>query len=237
MTRRIVSLSGGKDSTAMLHIILEKGLPFDEVLFFDGGWEFPEMYDHLELVEQKTGVVITRLKPDKPFVYYMREHILTRGTNKGMRGYGWPWRFGRWCTRIKINTLIKHNKDSIQYVGIAFDETKRMKDDKTLIYPLVENHMTEKDCLEYCYKLGYTWGGLYEHMNRVSCYCCPLQRTAEIQWLYNERPELWQQMRDMDAIIGTIGGRRFHSHTLAEWEERFEKEKARYPLFDGLEES
>ena len=58
---QIVSLSGGKDSTAMLHLMLEKGEPFHSVIFFDTGWEFPQMYEHLDLVEKKTGIEIVRL--------------------------------------------------------------------------------------------------------------------------------------------------------------------------------
>ena len=46
-----VSLSGGKDSTAMLLMMLERGMPIDAVLYADTGMEFPEMYDHLSKVD------------------------------------------------------------------------------------------------------------------------------------------------------------------------------------------
>ena len=35
----VISLSGGKDSTAMLHMMLERGESIHSVLFFDTGWE------------------------------------------------------------------------------------------------------------------------------------------------------------------------------------------------------
>lgn len=41
-----VSLSGGKDSTAMLLLMIERGLPINTVLWADTDMEFPEMYDH-----------------------------------------------------------------------------------------------------------------------------------------------------------------------------------------------
>ena len=44
----VVSLSGGKDSTAMLLLMLERGWPIDAVLNADTGMEFPEMYEHLK---------------------------------------------------------------------------------------------------------------------------------------------------------------------------------------------
>ena len=62
----VVSLSGGKDSTAMLIMMLERGLPVDEVVWFDTGWEFPAMVGHIGKVEAETGVPGTRLRPDLP---------------------------------------------------------------------------------------------------------------------------------------------------------------------------
>lgn len=50
--KHIVSFSGGKDSTAMLLILLERGGPVDEIRAFDSGWEFPQMYDQLSDVEE-----------------------------------------------------------------------------------------------------------------------------------------------------------------------------------------
>lgn len=44
----IVSFSGGKDSTAMLLRMLEENMPVDEILFYDTGKEFPDMYDHIK---------------------------------------------------------------------------------------------------------------------------------------------------------------------------------------------
>ncbi len=39
-----VSLSGGKDSTCLLLLMIERGLPIDAVIWADTGMEFPEMY-------------------------------------------------------------------------------------------------------------------------------------------------------------------------------------------------
>ncbi len=46
--KRIVSFSGGKDSTAMLIMMIEKNMPIDEIIFCDTGMEFPAMYDHID---------------------------------------------------------------------------------------------------------------------------------------------------------------------------------------------
>ena len=47
-----VSLSGGKDSTAMLLLMIERGMPIDMVLSADTGMEFPEMYEHLAKLDE-----------------------------------------------------------------------------------------------------------------------------------------------------------------------------------------
>ena len=58
-----VSLSGGKDSTAMLLLMIERDLPINTVLWADTGMEFPEMYDHISKVDdylyRERGIHIT----------------------------------------------------------------------------------------------------------------------------------------------------------------------------------
>lgn len=106
---QILSFSGGKDSTAMLHKMLEKGEQIDEILFFDTSWEWPQMYEHLALVEEKTGRKITRLRPEKPFDYFAFERLPER-TKRIYKGYGWPSIKGRWCTRLKQETMDRYIK-------------------------------------------------------------------------------------------------------------------------------
>ena len=53
----IISFSGGKDSTAMLLMMLERKMPIDEIIFCDTGKEFPQMYDHIEKVQKYIGGV------------------------------------------------------------------------------------------------------------------------------------------------------------------------------------
>ena len=58
-----VSLSGGKDSTAMLLLMIEQDMPIDMVLSADTGMEFPEMYEHLAKLDEhlfrERGIHIT----------------------------------------------------------------------------------------------------------------------------------------------------------------------------------
>lgn len=203
--KHIVSFSGGKDSTAMLLRMLEENMKIDDIIFCDVGKDFPDMIEHVDKVKkyikEKYNKEITVLKADKSFDYYMFEHAKTRGKNKGKKGYGWATMRARWCTTLLknkvINDYLKKYKDEgyVEYVGIAVDEPKRIKDK---IYPLVEWGMTEKDCLQYCYDRDFDWNGLYEHFDRVSCWCCPLKNLKELKVLYKYYPKLWAELKEMD---------------------------------------
>ena len=211
----IISFSGGKDSTAMLLMMLGKGMPVDRIICVDTTKEFPAMYRHIEKVQTLCPVEIEVIKID--FDYWFDEHIKTKGKNKGKIGYGFPDFRNRWCTSLKQEafgnvsaSLIydprkrvrgnKITKDIIEYHGIAFDEKHRSKKNqgRNIKYPLVEWGITEKQALEYCYSKGLDWEGLYEKFHRVSCWCCPLSRIGELRVLFNDFPILWQELEEMD---------------------------------------
>lgn len=202
--KHIVSFSGGKDSTAMLLRMLEENMQVDEIIYCDTYKEFPQMYKHIEkikkYIKEKYNKEITTLKAENDFDYYMFDHIKSRGKNKGKRGYGWSTMLCRWCTsNLKTNVINKYlktqNEEYTEYIGIACDELKRIKDK---CYPLIDWGMTEKDCLHYCYERGFDWEGLYEHFDRVSCWCCPLKNLKELKTLYTHYPELWEELKEMD---------------------------------------
>ena len=200
-SKHIVSFSGGKDSTAMLFKMIEKKMTIDHILYFDTGWEYPEMEDHIEkvrsIIQCETDIEFHTLKPDKPFEYYLFEHSYKH------QGYGWPFHNTRWCTRYKTKALNRFKKDMyyIQYIGIAYDEPKRIKYAENKRYPLYEWKMTESDCLEYCYKLGCSWGGVYNHIKRMSCFCCPLGNKQNRDYLFKHRPDLVERMLEMQHSL------------------------------------
>ena len=53
----VVQFSGGKDSTSMLLMMLEKNMPIDDIIFCDTGKEFPQIYEHIEKVNKYIGGV------------------------------------------------------------------------------------------------------------------------------------------------------------------------------------
>jgi 3'-phosphoadenosine 5'-phosphosulfate sulfotransferase (PAPS reductase)/FAD synthetase len=241
MTENIVSFSGGKDSTAMLHLLLEDGVRVDEIIFYDTGWDFPEMIEHLDTVERRTGRRITRIPPSRGFMYLMLEHeVLSKkdcfeeGVKKGelrYKGLGWPGYKGRWCTGQKIRDLCRYVKDRscVNYIGYSKEEVWRAKKEKgkgSFRFPLIERGVTGKSALKYCLSLGYDWGGLYDHFDRVSCVCCPFQSRSDLKKIWKYHPSVWEWMKKVQNQIKSpyihLAGKTIH-----EWEEDFVKEDSR----------
>jgi 3'-phosphoadenosine 5'-phosphosulfate sulfotransferase (PAPS reductase)/FAD synthetase len=63
-TTNIVSVSGGKDSTATLLVAIARETPNLQAVFADTGNEHQQTYEYLDYIEQATGVGITRVRAD-----------------------------------------------------------------------------------------------------------------------------------------------------------------------------
>ncbi len=248
-TYHAVSVSGGKDSSCLLLLMIEKGLPIDAVLWADTGMEFPEMYAHIEKLDaylfQKRGIHITTLRHPHSFEWLMFDQpkqkpgCLERRARLGLPlyGNGWPGPKVRWCTgQLKTHLIskevkmLKKEKNALHYVGIAYDEAWRCKNDPQKRYPLVEWGVTEARALQICYDRGFDFGGLYQIYRRASCWCCPLQRIDELRKLRIHHPALWARLREMDdrarAQFGPNPLGRFKENWSVEaLEERFAREE------------
>ena len=172
-----LSLSGGKDSTFLLLELIRRGTPPDECVFFDTGWEFPQMYRHMDRLRdlcKENGIEFTVLHPSKSFDYLMFEKPVREKTGGTHCGYSWCGARGvRWGTTEKAKALDQHNKGNIVLIGIAADEPDRLVKERApgKTFPLAEWGITEAECLAGCYAAGYDWEGLYEKLDRVSCAC------------------------------------------------------------------
>ena len=191
----------------MLLQLIDKQKPLDEVVFYDTGMEFEAIYkirDKIIPILNKSGIKYIELKPQEDFEYKMFRRPVN-GKNGFHYGYSWCGGRCRWGTTEKLKALDKHCKNSTQYVGIAFDEPKRIEraqkaGKKT---PLAEWKMTEKECLEYCHSKGYFWleGNveLYDILDRVSCWCCGNKNLKELKNYYKYLPKYWELLKNLQS--------------------------------------
>jgi len=200
----IVSFSGGKDSTAMLLKMLEKGIAVDRIIFADTTLEFPEIYRWIDEIERYTGIPIERLKPGKTW----DEHFygaFTRGKYKGERR-GFPFVIQKcwWNREAKYLLLDKaHGSGNTVFIGIAKDEEKRTKarqyNKQHIFYrfPLCEWGLTEQDCFDYLESKGLFHP--LRHMKRTGCWLCQKQSKLSLLILMREYPDLWEKLKKYEA--------------------------------------
>jgi len=215
----------------MLLMMIDRGMPIDYIVFVDTTKEFPQVYRHLDKLEKYISPLrITKFSFN--YDYYFDKHVLIRGKHKGEIGYGFPAFKSRWCTALKRDIIHKFysslGDNVIEYIGIAYDERKRIKDDSKIRYPLVEWGVTEKMALEYCYSKGFYWEGLYEVIPRTSCYCCPFKSIKQLETIYRNFPDLWEKMRNMQKIAKN----KFRiDYSIFDLEKRFEDSYCKGELF------
>lgn len=230
----IASVSFGKDSLAMLLRLLESNSPLNEVVFYDTGMEFEAIYvirDKIKLILKENDIKFTELKPKQPFEYTMFEKPVKHRDGTESKGYSWCGGRCRWGTTEKnkaISNYLKneYGNDYKEYVGIAYDEPNRIKDEQHKLYPLFDWKMTERQCLEYCYEHDYYWEEdgirLYDVLDRVSCWCCANKNLKELRNYYKYLPKYWEKLKNFQEKTN----RPFKNniYTIFELEDRFKKE-------------
>lgn len=244
----VASFSGGKDSTAMVLHMIERGDHLDEVIFCDTTMEFPAMLRHVEKVKkviEAAGIKFTTLRAENDFEYQLtQKHLPNRkptSRHYGVPGRGWGSFKNRWCTKYLKTDIIdeylenlRERYDIIQYIGIAADEDYRLEkehnQDANHRHPLRVWGWVEDYALSYCYGKGYDWEGLYEIFKnektgraRVSCWCCPLQNYDSLRVLRRKFPALWDYLLELDAKQWQTYA---HGFTVEEIDKRFALEDA-----------
>ena len=230
----IASISFGKDSLAMLLSLLSREEKLDEVIFYDTGMEFKSIYDirdKIIVLLKERNIKYTELKPKYSFEYMMFDKPVKHRNGTYSNGYSWCGGRCRWGTTEKNKTISKYLKknygeDYKEYVGIAYDEQNRIKNDEHKLYPLIDLNMTEKDCLEFCYSQGYYWEEdgirLYDILDRVSCWCCANKNLKELRNYYNYLPTYWNKLKEFQEK--TDRPFKNNKYTVFDLEKRFESE-------------
>lgn len=194
--RHILSLSGGKDSTA-LAIYLRDRIPNQEYVFCDTEKELPETYEYLARLEAYLGQPIVRLKHDG------------RGFDHWLTVYGnyLPSTRTRWCTRhLKIQPFERYvGGDPVRnYIGIRADEDREgyitRKRNITPVYPFKRDGITKTDVLRLLDSSGLGLPHYYKWRSRSGCYFCFFQRKVEWVGLLENHPDLFERAKQYEKL-------------------------------------
>lgn len=192
-----VGISGGKDSTA-----LAIGLPDSYPVFTDTGWEFPEMYAHIDKFEQVTGRHVTRIKPKETLPEYIKR-------SKFLPGHG-----ARFCTRMfKIDTMNKWMKRFTEYytvilaIGLRADEKEddrvgNLTEMSNLIikYPFRDAGIKREGVIRLCLK--YNLLPQYPaYMMRGGCVGCFYKRKSEVKAMAQLCPKVLDELQELEELV------------------------------------
>ena len=172
--RHILSLSGGKDSTA-LAIYMRDRVPEMEYVFCDTKKELPETYEYLDRIEAYLGKPIVRLCDDRGFDHWLKIY------NNYL-----PSSRMRWCTKVlKIKPFEKYvGDDDVQmYIGIRADEDRTAyvstKPNIHPVYPFKEDGIDLDGVHRILDESGIGFPDYYKWRSRSGCYFCFFQRRHE----------------------------------------------------------
>lgn len=191
--RIVVSASGGKDSTACLLLAKELGFA-EQAVFADTGWEAPETYAYLDLLERRVGIPIARVHPERDMIAAIR------------RRSGFPARRQRWCTReLKLHPLAKWIQDQELVTGddyaMAVGVRAGESESRAKMGPV-----EEQDKMGWAWRPILTWtiedvllmhrrhdvpvNPLYQvGYSRVGCFPCIMSGREDLRVLADHAPE------------------------------------------------
>lgn len=209
MAKHILSCSFGKDSIATALLALQHGEPLDELVYCEVMFSEEisgELPEHNRFIHEtaipyfeQRGIPTRVLRSEKTYLscFY---HVVTRGKTKGMLS-GFPLS-GR-CTiqrDCKLPPIKAYQKalppDTVQYIGIAADEPKRLARLKPGQISLLDKyHVAEPEARSMC-AAEELLSPLYDFTKRGGCWFCPNASISELRHLYRYHPELWQLLLD-----------------------------------------
>lgn len=215
--KHAASCSFGKDSMATILLALRYGEPLDEVVYCEVMFDqniSGEVPEHREFIYhtaipwlQKNGIPVRILHSKKTYVSLFTGPI-TRGPKQGMLR-AFPVCGKCYVQRdCKLAPILKYQKaqpeGTVQYIGIAKDEPKRLKRLKTHEVSLLDRYgYTESNAKELCREAGLL-SPIYEFTDRGGCWFCPNAKDRELRHLYDHHPELWNQLLALQQLPGKV---------------------------------
>lgn len=216
---------------------LEHGEPLDQAVYcevmFDAdlSGEVPEhrdfIYEKAIPALERMGVKVRVLRSEQTYVGLFTGRI-TRGPKKGLlRAFPIAGRCAvqRDCKLKPIRQFQRTlSPDTVQYVGIAKDEPKRLQRLRKGQVSLLETYnCTEQDAKRLCRQAGLL-SPVYQFTERGGCWFCPNAKRKELRHLYDHHPELWRRMLELQALPGKVSEKFNRTERFSDIDEQFHGE-------------
>jgi 3'-phosphoadenosine 5'-phosphosulfate sulfotransferase (PAPS reductase)/FAD synthetase len=208
----IVSISGGKDSTACALALREAGISF-RMVFADTGWEAPETYAHLDHLRERLGPIDV-VGVEGGMVAKIRHRA------------GFPARMQRWCTReLKLEPLRAYhdrveaaeNVETCSVMGVRGAESES----RSKMEPFVDEPVGDRswggwiwrpilrwsveDVLAIHHRHGVKVNPLYKlGHGRVGCYPCIFANKEQVRLLAEHAPWRVDEIRQLEDEVVAI---------------------------------
>ena len=200
--------------------------------------EAPSLLDSCRTIYtdfEQRGIPTRVLRSEKTYLscFY---HVVTRGKTKGLLS-GFPLS-GR-CTiqrDCKLPPIKAYQKalppDTVQYIGIAADEPKRLARLKPGQISLLDKyHVAEPEARSMC-AAEELLSPLYDFTKRGGCWFCPNASISELRHLYRYHPELWQLLLELQDVPNKPTERFSWRRTFREIDERFRQEGEQLSFYE-----
>ncbi len=198
-TRHILSMSGGKDSTA-LALYMRDRVTEMEYVFCDTDKELRETYEYLNRVEAFLGKKIVRLNAKAGFDHWL----------EAFGGY-LPSPSMRWCTKmLKLKPFEEYVGDDqvISYVGLRADEDRigyiSTKPNIKAVFPFKEDGIDYAGVMKILEENGIglppylEWGRTHS-----GCFFCFFQRPIEWVRLLERHPDQFDEAQSYEKTDGS----------------------------------
>lgn len=249
----IASCSFGKDSIATILLAMLHHEPLDrivsvEVMFDNARGISGENPEHIQWVKE---VAIPRLKEltgiDTDIIRNEKDDYMTEFFKKRGNKTKHPERIGKYqgfllvgmclmnceCKMKPLHKYFRQFENYITYVGIALDEQKRLArlDKNKQVSLLAKYGYTEKMAYDLCKKYNLL-SPIYKSLNRGGCWFCPNQKIKGFCELRRNHPELWEELRQLSKVEGTISKWFCYDKTFDQVERQMDFQDRQLSLFD-----